>query len=377
MTDSAGSRIRAVLVKEFIQLRRDRLTFGMMVGIPIMQLMLFGFAINTDPKHLPTAIIAPQPGAYSRDILAGMRNSDYFRFEDRTYTEEEAERGLRRGELSFVVTFPADFNRDLVRGERPQVLIEADATDPSAASNAVGAFGQIVDQALRDDLTGPMAVEKQGGAPVEVIVHRLYNPEGITRYNIVPGLLGVILTMTMTLMTAISLTREVERGTMENLLAMPVRPVEVMIGKITPYIGIGFVQVSIILLAAAFVFNVPMLGSFLGLTVGLMAFIATNLVLGYTFSTIARSQMQAMQMTFFFFLPSILLSGFMFPFLGMPKWAQWIGSVLPLTHFLRIVRGTLLKGSGLLDILPNLWPILLIFAVISTVALLRYRRTLD
>jgi ABC-2 type transport system permease protein len=376
---SAGSRIRAVLVKEFIQLRRDRLTFGMMVGIPIMQLILFGFAINTDPKHMPTGIIAAEPGAYTRDILAGMRNSDYFRFSGDMLTEAEAEKGLRQGDLSFVVTFPPGFERDLVRGQHPQVLIEADATDPSASSNAVGAFSQIVETALRDDLTGPLAQEKRPKPAVDVVVHRLYNPEGITRYNIVPGLLGVILTMTMTmtLMTAISLTREAERGTMENLLAMPVKPLEVMIGKIAPYIGIGFVQVSIILLAAYFVFRVPMMGSFAALFVGLTAFIATNLALGYTFSTIARSQMQAMQMTFFFFLPSILLSGFMFPFLGMPSWAQWLGSVLPLTHFLRIVRGTLLKGSGMLDILPNLWPILLIFAIVSTIALLRYRKTLD
>jgi ABC-2 type transport system permease protein len=374
---SAGSRIKAILIKEFIQLRRDRLTFGMMVGIPIMQLILFGFAINTDPKHLPTAIIAPAPGAHTRDILSGMRNSDYFRFSPRMVGEAEARQGLKRGDLSFVVTFPPDFERDLVRGQRPQVLIEADATDPSAASNAVAAFAQIVDSALRDDLTGPLALEKRGEPPVDVVVHRLYNPEGITRYNIVPGLLGVILTMTMTLMTAISLTREAERGTMENLLAMPVKPLEVMVGKIAPYIVIGFVQVSIILLAAHFVFQVPMMGSFLALFVGLTTFIATNLALGYTFSTIARSQMQAMQMTFFFFLPSILLSGFMFPFLGMPSWAQWIGSVLPLTHFLRIVRGTLLKGSGLWDIVPNLWPILLIFAVVSSIALLRYRKTLD
>lgn len=374
---TAGSRIKAILIKEFIQLRRDRLTFGMMVGIPIMQLILFGFAINTDPKQLPTAIIAPNPSAYTRDILAGMRNSEYFHFEKDTVSEAEAQEGLQRGELSFVVTFPADFGRDLVRGQRPQVLIEADATDPSAASNAVGAFNRIVDDALRDDLVGPMAQEKRGQPAVEVVVHRLYNPEGITRYNIVPGLLGVILTMTMTLMTAISLTREAERGTMENLLAMPVKPVEVMIGKIAPYIGIGFVQVSIILLAAHFVFGVPMMGSFTALFVGLTAFIATNLALGYTFSTIARSQMQAMQMTFFFFLPSILLSGFMFPFLGMPEWARWLGSVLPLTHFLRIVRGTLLKGSDMWDILPNLLPILLIFAIVSTIALLRYRKTLD
>ncbi len=374
---NAAGCIKAILVKEFIQLRRDRLTFGMMVGIPIMQLVLFGFAINSDPKHLPTGIVGADGSAYTRSILSGMENSGYFRFTRGTMTEREAEAALERGELAFVVTFPSDFSRDLVRGQRPQLLLEADATDPAASGNAVGAFERIVESSLREDLTGPLGQASTAGPPVDVVVHRLYNPEGITRYNIVPGLLGVILTMTMTLMTAISLTREAERGTMENLLAMPVRPIEVMIGKITPYIGIGFVQVAIILLAAYFMFQVPMLGSFVALFIGVTVFIAANLALGYTFSTIARSQMQAMQMTFFFFLPSILLSGFMFPFRGMPEWAQWLGSALPITHFLRIVRGTLLKGGGFVDILPHLWPILLIFLLVSTVALLRYRRTLD
>jgi ABC-2 type transport system permease protein len=374
---NAPGRIKAILIKEFIQLRRDRLTFGMMVGIPIMQLILFGFAINTDPKHMPTAVTGTADSAHARAVVAGLANSGYFRFSPQHLGEAAAERALRRGEATFVVSFPSDFSRELMRGRRPQLLVEADATDPAATSNAVGALPQIVESALADDLVGPLAPARPAAPAVDVVVHRLYNPEGVTRYNIVPGLLGVILTMTMTLMTAISLTREAERGTMENLLAMPVRPVEVMIGKIAPYIGIGFVQVAIILLAARFVFQVPMIGSFVALFVGLTAFIAANLALGYTFSTIARSQMQAMQMTFFFFLPSILLSGFMFPFRGMPEWAQWLGSALPLTHFLRVVRGTLLKGSGFLDILPNLWPILLILALVTTVALLRYRRTLD
>ncbi|MBI1179960.1 MAG: ABC transporter permease subunit [Alphaproteobacteria bacterium] len=377
MRGEASSRIRAILVKEFIQLRRDRITFAMMVGIPIMQLILFGFAINTDPKHLPTGMIVPEPSAYTRSITAAMRNSEYFELRHGSMSERQAREALKRGTLSFVVSFPPGFSRDLVRGQEPQLLIEADATDPAAASNAVAAFDQIVESGLRDDLNGPLAQARQPAPPVDVVVHRLYNPEGVTRYNIVPGLLGVILTMTMTLMTAISLTREVERGTMENLLAMPVKPLEVMIGKITPYIGIGFVQVAIILLAAHFVFGVPMIGSFVALFVGLTLFIATNLALGYTFSTVARSQMQAMQMTFFFFLPSILLSGFMFPFRGMPEWAQWLGEVLPLTHFLRLVRGTLLKGSGMNDILPNLLPIVLIFGLVSVIALFRYRRTLD
>ncbi len=370
-------RTAAILIKELIQLKRDRLTFAMMIGIPIMQLILFGFAINTDPKHLPTALVIADEGPFTRSISAAMTNSDYFDIRDTVASEAEARRLIARGEVSFIVSLPPDFRRDTIRGLRPEILLQADATDPAAASNAVGAFGQIVQNALRDDLKGPSSALAYQPPPVDVVVHRLYNPEGITRYNIVPGLLGVILTMTLTLMTAISLTREVERGTMENLLAMPVGPLQVMVGKITPYIGIGFIQVAIILGAAKFVFGVPMLGSLTALFVGLVVFIATNLTLGYTFSTIAKSQMQAMQMTFFFFLPSILLSGFMFPFRGMPEWAQWIGTALPLTHFLRIVRGVLLKGNTLPDIAASLWPIVAILAIVATVALLRYRRTLD
>ncbi|HEX2257883.1 MAG TPA: ABC transporter permease [Afifellaceae bacterium] len=371
------ARTVAVLMKELIQMRRDRLTFAMMVGIPIVQLVLFGFAINTDPKSLPTAAIVADHGPHVRAIVAGMRNSGYFNFIGAAGSEADARAMLARGDVAFVITVPPGFTHDLLRGDRPQLLLEADATDPAAASNAVGAFERIVASALRHDLIGPSGALAAEPPAVETVLHRLYNPEGITQYNIVPGLLGVVLTLSTVLMTALALTREYERGTMENLLAMPARPAEIMVGKVVPYIGLGFVQVTVILIAARLLFDIPLIGSLWLLLAVLLVFIAANVTLGYTFSTLAHTQMQAMQMTFFFFLPSILLSGFMFPFRGMPDWAQWIGEALPLTHFNRIVRGIVLKGNDLPAILPDIWPIGAFFLAVATLALVRYRRTLD
>jgi ABC-2 type transport system permease protein len=371
------SRVAAVMIKEFIQMRRDRLTFAMIIGVPIIQLVLFGYAINTDPKRLPTAAIVADSGPVSRSIIAAMELSGYFAFTGGFTTEAEAQAMLARGDVNYVLTIPPDFERKFARGERPQLLVEADATDPSATANALGAFSQIVTQAVSGVTAGPLGGMKPGGLPVDVVLHRLYNPEGITAYNIVPGLLGTILTMTATLMTALALTREVERGTMENLLAMPAKPYEIMVGKLIPYIGFGFVQVLVILIAAALLFSVPMIGSMTLLLLVTVLFIAANVTLGYTFSTLARNQMQAMQMTFFFFLPSILLSGFMFPFRGMPGWAQAVGEVIPLTHYLRVVRTVMLKGGGFADVAPNVWPLAAFLAGVAAIALIRYRRTLD
>ena len=373
----SARRLWAVIVKEFVQMRRDRLTFAMMVGIPILQLVLFGFAINADPKALPTAVLVNDPSIYSRTFLHALENTGYFRIVRQVTTEEQAERAMALGSVQFVVTIPTNFARDLTRGERPVLLVEADATDPAATSNALAALLTINQTALTRDFEGTLSALQPMVPPFEVRVHRRYNPEGITQYNIVPGLIGTILTMTMVMMTGLAMTRERERGTMENLLATPVRPLEVMIGKILPYIAVGYVQVTIILIAAKLLFRVPMVGSLVLLSVALVLFIAANLAVGFTFSTLARNQLQAMQMAFFFFLPSILLSGFMFPFRGMPEWAQWIGEVLPLTHFLRILRGILLKGSGPADIAPNIWPIALFLFVVATIALIRYRETLD
>ncbi|MFO1184425.1 MAG: ABC transporter permease [Bauldia sp.] len=371
------SRIGAVMAKEFIQMRRDRLTFAMIIGVPIVQLILFGFAINTDPKQLPTMIVAGEQGPIVRGIVTGMQNSGYFDVLSDTASEDEAHAALARGDIAYAVTVPLGFERRIVRGERPQLIVEADATDPSAAAGGVSALPEIVRRAIAAEATGPLARAQPGGLPAELVVHRLYNPEGITRYNIVPGLLGVILTMTTIMMTAMALTREVERGTMENLLAMPARPAEIMIGKIVPYVGFGFLQVGVILTAGEVLFHVPLVGSIGTLLVLTLLFIAANVTLGYTISTVARSQMQAMQMTFFVFLPSILLSGFMFPFRGMPDWAQAIGQAIPLTHYLRIVRGVMLKGTDYADLSDQIWPLAAFLAVVMTVSLLRYRRTLD
>ena len=378
MKSMAWRRLAAIVIKEFIQLRRDRLTFAMIVGIPIIQMALFGFAINGDPKALPTAVIAHEQGRFTRSVVRALENTGYFRIVAGDYDEARAEQALERGEVQFVLTVPAGFARAVQRGEQPALLLEADATDPAATGNAIGALLQLPTLALRHDLSGPAARGAANrGAPFEWRIQRRYNPEGITQYNVVPGLMGVILTMTMIMMTSLGVTREVERGTMENLLATPVRPAEVMVGKIAPYILIGYVQVGIILLAARWIFDVPFAGSVVTLMVGTLAFIAASLTVGITISSIARSQMQAMQMTFFFFLPSILLSGFMFPFRGMPEWAQWIGEVLPLTHFLRFIRGVMLKGNDWAQLWPSLWPLLLFTAVVLGVGLKRFRRTLD
>ena len=370
-------RFWAVVAKEFIQMRRDRMTFGMMVGIPLLQLTLFGFAINSDPKHLPTAILSADHSMFSRTLVAAMRNSEYFRVVGEAASEAEVEAMLNRGDVQFVVHIPEDFSRKLLRGERPTLLVQADATDPAATGPAIAALNQWTGQSLERDLKGPLQRLRDQNGPVELMVHRRYNEEGITQYNIVPGLMGVVLTMTMVIITALAITRERERGTMENLLATPARPTEVMIGKIVPYIVVGYVQTLLILIAAQLLFRVPMLGS-IPLLLGLMlVFIAANLAVGITFSTIARNQLQAMQMSFFFFLPSILLSGFMFPFRGMPDWAQHLGSMLPLTHFLRLVRGILLKGNGLADTLPHVWPITLFLVIVMAIGIKRYRQTLD
>jgi ABC-2 type transport system permease protein len=371
------SRFRAVLVKEFIQMRRDRLTFAMMIGVPVLQLVLFGYAINTDPKHLPTALLAADQGVFARSLVRALENSGYFEVVRQATSEAEAEALLAQGDVQFVLSIPEDFSRELLRGRRPAVLVEADATDPVATGNALAALASLNRTAPLHDLKGPLASLAGAEPAFELRVHRRYNPEGATEYNIVPGLIGTILTMTMVMMTAIALTRERERGTMENLLAMPVRPLEVMLGKIVPFVVVGYVQVAVILLAGILLFGVPVLGSLWLLSLAVVLFIAANLAVGFTFSTMAENQLQAMQMTFFFFLPSLLLSGFLFPFRGMPDWAQVLGSIFPLTHFLRIVRGILLKGSGWSEIAPEIWPIALFMLAAGAIALNRYRETLD
>ncbi|HLX24256.1 MAG TPA: ABC transporter permease [Usitatibacter sp.] len=367
----------AIVTKEFLQLKRDRITFAMIIGVPIVQLLLFGYAINSDPKHLPTAVIAADQSEFTRSFIAAMKNTEYFTFKDDLRDEESARAALARGEIQFVVNFPVDFTRRLVRGERPAILIEADATDPAGAGPAIASLQGLAASVAAKDLRGPLAPLAKTAIPYEIRVHRLYNPEGITQLNIVPGLMGIILTMTMVMMTGLAMTRERERGTMENLLATPVQPLEVMSGKIVPYIFIGLIQSTIILLAAVYLFEVPFLGSVAILYTVALLFIAANLTVGITVSSLAQNQLQAMQLTFFYFMPNILLSGFMFPFRGMPHWAQAIGSCFPATYFMRLVRGILLKGNGWADLWTDVWPMIVITVVFMTVAVKFYKRTLD
>ena len=370
-------RFFAIVLKEFIQMRRDRLTFGMMVGIPMVQLILFGFAINSNPKHLPTAVYAADNSPFARTLIWALRNSSYFDITREAHSVAEIQNWLAKGKVQFAVTVPVDFSRHLLRGEKPELLLEADATDPSAVGFAQAAVNQLATTVINRDLTGPLLKLRASAPPFNLITHQHYNPESISQYNIVPGLIGVMLTMTMIIITGLAITRERERGTMENLLSTPVHPGEVIIGKIVPYIMVGYVQVALVLLAARFLFNVPFIGSVPWLVALTFLFIVANLAVGITFSTIAKNQLQAVQMAFFFFLPSLLLSGYMFPFRGMPGWAQNLGECLPLTHYLRIVRGILLKGNGLAECAPDLWPIALFVTVVLAIGIKRYRQTLD
>jgi ABC-2 type transport system permease protein len=377
MSGFSWGRAWAVLAKEFTQIRRDRITFAMMLGLPIFQLLLFGYAINSDPRHLPTAVLVQDNGAFSRSVLSALGNSTYFDITKVATTSAELDQMMASGQAQFTVTIPADFSRRVLRGDDPQVLVEADASDPTATGGAIAALSALPSRALEHDLKGAALGQPAGQPPFQVIVHPKYNPEGLTSYNIVPGLLGIVLSLTLVMMTALGVTREIERGTMESLLATPVQPAEVMVGKLAPYVLVGLVQTAVILTMARGLFDVPMQGGWLALGAGVLLFIIGSLALGFLISTLATNQRQAMQLSFFYILPSILLSGFMFPFSGMPAWARAIGSAIPVTHFLRIVRGALLKGHGFSEMWPSLGALGLIVLVISVLAVLRYRTTLD
>lgn len=373
----SAARWWSIVLKEFTQLRRDRVTFAMVVGIPILQMALFGYAINTNPKHLDTAIINADSSDITRAFIANMQNSSYFKIVAELPNEAAGREALARGQVLFVVNIPTGFTRQLLRGERPSLLIEADATDPTATGSALAAMDGIVQSVIKKQMTGPLAFLAGQPAPFSVTVHPLYNPESITQYNVVPALMGVVLTLTMVVMTGLAITRERERGTMENLLAMPATPLEVMTGKLIPYIFIGLIQASIILAAARYVFQVPFFGNLGIVYLSALLFIAANLTVGITISSLAQNQLQGMQMAVFYFLPNILLSGFMFPFKGMPGWAQAVGNLLPLTYFNRLIRGILLKGNGWSDSWPNVWPMIVFTLALMTVAVATYRRTLD
>ncbi|HEX4171517.1 MAG TPA: ABC transporter permease [Acetobacteraceae bacterium] len=375
MNGFSFARLLAVLRKEWVQMRRDRATVGLTVMLPLIQLFLFGYAINANPRHLPTGLITAEHSTYERTLVAALQNTGYFDVKAFA-TEAAADEALRRGDVMFVLNIPPDFSRRVDRGEQPQVLMDADATDPTAIANATAAVVALNATVLNRDL--PVAMRLQPTEPpFQIVLHARYNPEQITALNIVPGLIGLILTVSTLVMTSLAITREREMGTMENLLAMPVRPIEVMLGKIIPYVGLAYVQTALILVFSVVVFDVPVRGSIPLLLLALGVFIACNLAMGFTFSTLAQTQMQAQQLSQFGLLPSIMLSGFMFPFQGMPTWARWVGEAVPLTHALRICRGVLLKGNGLPEIWPDLWPMLVFALVVGAIAVSLYRETLD
>jgi ABC-2 type transport system permease protein len=377
MAKFSFARWRAIISKEFRQMRRDRLTFAMLVAIPLLQLILFGFAINANPRHLPTAIVSADHSPLTRTFLTAVQNTKYFRIINNNADEKTANRLLQSGRATFVITIPQNFSHDLIAGLRPSILVTSDATDAMATANASSALTGLAKTVFNPDLSHGLPALIPSRAPFNLIIHAKYNPELITQYSIVPGLLGVVLTMTLVMITALAITRERERGTMESLLATPVQPLEVMLGKIVPYIIVGYVQMSIIVLFSLFLFHIPFVGNLLSLVLASLAFIAANLMLGLLFSTIAKNQLQAVQMTFFFFLPSILLSGFMFPFYGMPNWAQAIGNCLPLTHFLRIVRGIMLKNITAPMVWHDTWPILIFMLLVIGIGAARFKRRLE
>jgi ABC-2 type transport system permease protein len=374
MNAFSSRRFLAVLRKEWIEVLRDPMTLRLIIALPVMQLFLFGYAINTDPKHLPTGLLSPEHSRYERSIVAALENTGYYEIRPLA-SEAAAEQALARGDVLFVVNIPANFDRSVDRGEVPKILLDADATDPSAIGNATAALASVVGAIERD--LPPNRRAEPTAPPFQFVAHARYNPEQLTALNIVPGLIVIVLVFSTLIITTLSITRERERGTLENLLAMPVRPIEVMLAKIVPYIGIGYIQAFLIIVISAAVFGLPIRGSLLLLVLALGLFIASNLAMGFTFSTVATNQMQAMQMAQFTLLPSMLLSGFMFPFHGMPRWAQWAGEMFPTTHALRIVRGILLKGNGATEILPELWPIAVFTLAVGAVTVLVYRETLD
>ncbi len=375
--DFSLQRLKAVIKKEFIQLKRDRGTLGMIVMLPIFQLLLFGYAINNDPKNLPAAVISQDNSFLSRSIVSGLHNSEYFNIIEKISSDKQGDELLRQGKALFVVTIPDNFTQDVIRGKKPQILLEADATDPTAISNAVGALNGITEKVIKENLKGNLAYLQSANTAFSIIVHKLYNPEGLTRFNMVPALIGLVLIFTGVMMTALALTRERERGTMENLLSMPVTPFEIMVGKIMPFVFIGMFQVAMVLLIARTLFSVPIFGSISLLFACSLLFIICNLAIGYLVSTVAKNQTQALQMSVFVIMPSIVMTGFMFPFQGMPMWAQFVGKSIPLTYFVRISRGIMLKGAEFSDILPNLWPLAVILAVLIALTMKIYKNTLD
>ncbi len=362
------SRLFAIISKEVRQLRRDRLTFGMIVGLPIIQILLFGYAINTDVRNLRTAIANNADTHLSRQFVAELSQSQVVDVIANVSTVDDLEEMLRRGEISIGVYMPPDFDRRTLDSTRRAVHLLVDGSDPTI----LGVANQLRQMPLGFD-----AVAGGAGSVSNIEVRAFYNPERRTPVNIVPGLMGIILTMTMMLFTAVAIVRERERGNLELLINTPVSSAELMIGKVIPYIVIGLIQLALILAVGRILFDVPVRGSILDLYMAAALFIAANLGLGLFISTAVKTQFQAMQMTVFILMPSILLSGFMFPFDGMPRVAQWIGEILPTTHFIRLTRGIMLREAGIGELLPEVIHLAVFTGVAMTAAAARFTKRLD
>ncbi|MGH8091339.1 MAG: ABC transporter permease [Rudaea sp.] len=361
-------RLFAIVVKELRQLRRDKLTFAMIVGIPTMQLLLFGYAINMDIRHLPAAVLDQARTAQSRQIVAQLAQTHVLDFEYRLRTPQDIDALLREGKISAALVIPPDFERRLIEKDRPPAQIVVDGSD------------QTVQQAVRQLAALPLSALLDPAASVpssNVEIVNFYNPGRRAPVNTVPGLIGVILTMTMVLFTAMALVRERERGNLEFLIATPVSPTELTVGKVLPFVGIGLIQVTLVLLLGVAIFQVPIRGSLFDVYVAALVFIVASLALGVFLSTLAKSQFQAMQLAFFTFLPQILLSGFMFPYAGMPWPAQWLAEIFPMTHFMRLIRGILLRAATLADLWPELVALGVFIVVMLGVAIARTRKRLD
>ena len=360
--------------KEFIQMRRDRLTLGIMVGIPVIQLLLFGFAIQTDVRHIPTVVLDESRTPTSRDVIAAFQNTGNFRIVTHVDGRATLDAWIARGDAQAGIVIPQDFPRDLARGTTATIQVIVDASDPLSSQAALAAAAGV---AQVRNLAILSAAAHRNTLPLETRVRPRYNPGLRSPNYIVPGLVGVILTITLVLVTAMAIVRERERGTLEQLIVTPITKTELMLGKIAPYVGVGLVQMTTVLLLGRFVFDVPLTGNVVLLYGVAFVFIVASLALGLFVSTLVRTQQQAMQASFFFVLPNILLSGFMFPYAGMPQWAQWIGEFLPLTHYLRIVRAVMLKGATLPDLQYDTLALAGLMLIAMTIAVTRFRRTLD
>jgi ABC-2 type transport system permease protein len=379
MSTLSFARIYGLIRKEFILISRDRGTIAMLVIMPIMLLILFGFAIDMDPKHLPTAIINYDESPLTRSFISNLESSRYFKIVDTKTDPHTTSLNLSSGKLGFAIIIPANFTRHFIRGENPELLVKIDGSDPGSSATALGNVQPILTNALnqftQQGLSSPNTNAIKRTA--HLVIHRLYNEENKSAFNIVPGLIGVLLTLTMVMLTSTAITSEFDSGSMEMLLSTPLLPTEIILGKVLPYIVLGYLQLTSVLIFGKLLIHIPIQGSLLLLYVAAAPFIIANLMVGMIFSTLAKTPMQAMQLSVFYQLPSMFLSGYIFSFYGMPKWAQLIGSCLPMTYFMRIARGIMLKGNELQQIVPNIIPIILIALVLIILTKIIFRKTLD